>query len=500
MTNFVLNNIYNVSDFNGLTNLETGVFTLSSSATPLTANVTDDDPTLQDSSNSPTSGQTVDSTQEYLTSSFKYYAAGTPIYSRATAEAVVTQPDGKVFNVELIQLKINGETHFEFQAPVQPGSTVNISTWTSGGDTAYSDLADDGPIVTYEFNQVISAGKGFSFINGTTSSINESELGSLFVNDEDAILEDSLNSGAQTLDQNVQALAQPYDTMPAGAYVYARGYYDVTDTTTGETGRMYLLRIDNGWDGLSTPGTDYEVFAFSNDFNVNDNSNIVVTSGLNGTGNIEHERLFVCFSKGTLITTSQGEIEIELLNTGDEVLNLDGEYSSIRWIGSRRFERHELEQSPELFPVRISAGSLGSNLPAKDLLVSRQHRMLARSKIAERLLGSEEVLLPAIKLTELPGIYVDESVDSVEYYHILFEEHEVIFANSTPSESLFSGPQALKSVGTEAREEIIRIFPEFALEGYVANEARPIPSEMKIVKNVVHRHAKKQVALVSESQ
>ena len=49
-------------------------------------------------------------------------------------------------------------------------------------------------------------------------------------------------------------------------------------------------------------------------------------------------------------------------------------------------------------------GALGNGLPRRDLLVSRQHRMLVRSSIAGRMFGDKEVLVAAHHLTALPGV------------------------------------------------------------------------------------------------
>jgi len=45
-------------------------------------------------------------------------------------------------------------------------------------------------------------------------------------------------------------------------------------------------------------------------------------------------------------------------------------------------------------PVCIRKGALGAGLPDKDLLLSQQHRLLVRSRVAERMFGTSEVLIP----------------------------------------------------------------------------------------------------------
>lgn len=115
--------------------------------------------------------------------------------------------------------------------------------------------------------------------------------------------------------------------------------------------------------------------------------------------------------------------------------------------------------------------------------------MLVQSKIAERMFGTSEVLLPAIKLVGLPGIFVDEDVDSVEYFNLLFERHEVLFSEGAQSESMYTGPEALKSISDEAREEILALFLEIADLEYLPEPARRIPSA-KHQKRLIERHAK----------
>lgn len=167
----------------------------------------------------------------------------------------------------------------------------------------------------------------------------------------------------------------------------------------------------------------------------------------------------------------QGELAVEDLTVGMLVRTLDHGLQPIRWIGSKA-----AMANGKLRSVRVLAGALGLNLPAQDLLVSRQHRVMVSSRIAERMFGSKDVLIPAIKLTELPGVFTDESAQEVTYFHILFDQHEVIFAEGAPTESLFTGPEALKAVSPDARTEIQTIFPELRDMEYSPIPVRLTPS------------------------
>ncbi|MGY9039872.1 MAG: Hint domain-containing protein, partial [Rhodobacterales bacterium] len=192
----------------------------------------------------------------------------------------------------------------------------------------------------------------------------------------------------------------------------------------------------------------------------------------------------ICFAAGTEIITSEGPVNVEDLAVGAQVLTMDRGMQPVRWIGSRALGPQELAARPKLKPIKISAGALGNGTPMKDLVVSRQHRILVRSVIAERMFDVQEILVAAIKLVGLPGIEVVEDADSVEYFHILFDQHEIIFSNSAATESLFTGPEALKAVTEDARAEILELFPDIATRTALL-PLRHIPEKGAWVKHLV---------------
>ena len=207
-----------------------------------------------------------------------------------------------------------------------------------------------------------------------------------------------------------------------------------------------------------------------------------------------------CFANGTHLRTPDGDKPVETLKVGEHLcLHKDhtdtGQSAPILRIFKRYLGAHTLAKNEKLAPVRIRAGALGCNLPKRDLLVSQQHRMLVCSKIASRMFGHAKVLVPAIKLIQLPGIDVDTSLSDITYYHVLMEKHQVLFAEDAPSESFLTGPEALKTLSAEAQAEINALFKvkQHALE--TSRSAYPLPRR-KHQKKLVARHLKNRKPLL----
>jgi hypothetical protein len=301
--------------------------------------------------------------------------------------------------------------------------------------------------------------------------------------DGDSVTNESPNDTTQTL--NGDAILWDYTiTVTDGTTTYEIGVMDhdldgdgSMDYPTGEQG--YFLAFIGSVPPLSTT--------------------LTISSISNNGASIPVNTVVPCFNRETLITTPSGPVSIENLRVGDAVLTLDRGAQPILWIGSRQLNTIELMVFPNLRPIRVAAGALGLGLPERDLLVSPQHRMLLRSVIAQRMFGSAEVFVPAKKLVGVPGITVDSDVQSVEYFHLLFDRHEVVFAEGAPTESLFTGPEALKGVGADARAEIAALFPSLELGKQSPALARDIPMTGYRMKQLVARHRKNKKSLLQDT-
>ncbi|WP_267958368.1 Hint domain-containing protein [Cereibacter sphaeroides] len=189
---------------------------------------------------------------------------------------------------------------------------------------------------------------------------------------------------------------------------------------------------------------------------------------------IEEIRAVPCFTPGTRILTLRGEVAVEALKAGDMVLTRDSGYLPLRWVGKRSLGPEVLARAPELRPILIRRGALGPCRPERDMMVSRQHRMLVWGARAELLFGEGEVLVRALHLLGLPGVE-EAAVEEVTYIHILFDRHEIVMADGAWTESFQPGDRTLDGLDADQRAELFAIFPELQGEagGKLFTAARP---------------------------
>ena len=251
-----------------------------------------------------------------------------------------------------------------------------------------------------------------------------------------------------------------------------------------------------------TPTTDgnFTEVSFQFDFGAEGDYTLIFTEGGldNSLGSlIDNVSLMVCFAAGTQIRTPGGDVAVEELKSGDLVSTLGGEAKPIRWIGSKKLDRFELHANPNMRPVVIRQDALGAQVPERDLKVSPQHRVMLRSKVAQRVLGDAEALVPAKKLTHLAGIDVQEDCTEIEYFHFALEDHSIVFADGAYAESLYTGVEALKMLDPEALEELAYLFPDMV--HVQPAPARPLHSRGKQIEKLCLRLVKNDKPAVEHS-
>lgn len=143
-----------------------------------------------------------------------------------------------------------------------------------------------------------------------------------------------------------------------------------------------------------------------------------------------------CFVSGTRIVTPRGLRRVEDIAAGDLIVTRDHGLRAVQWAGGRHLTAQQLDQHPELSPILICAGTIGN---ARSLVVSPQHRILMNAGAGDLFATDGPYLVPAIALLDLPGVRRLRPSYGVSYHHLLFAQHEIIFGDGVPSESLQPG-------------------------------------------------------------
>ena len=135
-----------------------------------------------------------------------------------------------------------------------------------------------------------------------------------------------------------------------------------------------------------------------------------------------------CYVTGTLIRTMRSasvvDVAVEHLAIGDLVVTASGEHRPIKWIGHRGYAGRFANANPDALPICLKAGALADGVPARDLRVSPKHAMFL-----------DGVLVPAECLVNGVTIVKATRTETVTYWHVELDSHDVLIAEGAPSES-----------------------------------------------------------------
>lgn len=180
----------------------------------------------------------------------------------------------------------------------------------------------------------------------------------------------------------------------------------------------------------------------------------------------------ICFAQGTLIDTPGGWQKIETLAVGDAVVTRDG-VRPLRWIGCSPVSAAMLRDAPTLRPIRIARDAFGPGRPFQPLVVSPQHRILIDDVRMGILFGEDGAMLAGARMLA-NGKTVDTAhdIDSLRYWHLVFDRHAMVRSNGLWSESLHPTPGNTTAMDPAARAELMTLFPE--LDGVSARMPYPL--------------------------
>ncbi|WP_375173493.1 Hint domain-containing protein [Pseudooceanicola sp.] len=159
----------------------------------------------------------------------------------------------------------------------------------------------------------------------------------------------------------------------------------------------------------------------------------------------------VSFTRGTRITLASGaQRRIEKLAIGDRVLTRDNGVQEIRWIG-----HSTVRAVGDFAPIVIRAGALNNEA---DLVVSPDHRLFIYQREDAIGAGRRELLVKARHLVNGDTV-IQQDGGFVEYYQLLFDGHEIIYAEGIAAETLLVDTRTRAALPPELDEVLARKLP-----------------------------------------
>ncbi len=178
-----------------------------------------------------------------------------------------------------------------------------------------------------------------------------------------------------------------------------------------------------------------------------------VLVGVNETNALQRFAQIACvsFTQGTMITMASGaQRPVEELQVGDKVLTRDDGPQEIRWIG------HQTTRAVGAFaPICIRAGTLNNT---GDLVVSPDHRLFIYQRRDRLGAGRSEILVRARHLVNGTSV-VRLNGGFVDYYQMLFDRHQIIYAEGIAAESMLVDSRTRAVLPDDLDDELQQLIP-----------------------------------------
>lgn len=168
-----------------------------------------------------------------------------------------------------------------------------------------------------------------------------------------------------------------------------------------------------------------------------------------------HHTQLACFARGVCVDTATGPCPIEEIEEENLVHTLDNGLQPVRRVLAKK-----VDGTGALAPVVFRAGVIGN---VRDLVVSPNHRVLLAGWQAELITGGPEVLATARDLVNDRTV-VRLPMAEVEYFHLLFDRHEILMTEGAASESFHPLLPDAERRSAAARQELLDLFPHLVAE------------------------------------
>ena len=170
----------------------------------------------------------------------------------------------------------------------------------------------------------------------------------------------------------------------------------------------------------------------------------------------EFQCAFNAFAHGSLVATTEGEVAIEDLQPGMQVITAEHGPQPVHWIGSMA---HNPDPNGARFLTRVTADRFAAGAPPLDLLCGPGARLLHRPGSLRSAADHKPVYTPLRDFVDGDSIIAIAPRMVVETYHIALKRHATIRVGGLDLETFHPGMTILSQMGTNTRDLFVSMFP-----------------------------------------
>lgn len=172
----------------------------------------------------------------------------------------------------------------------------------------------------------------------------------------------------------------------------------------------------------------------------------------------------VSFARGTHITMATGEQrKIEDIHIGDRILTRDDGIQAVRWVG-----RSTVRGQGPFAPILIRKGAMHNE---NDLVLSPDHRLFIYQRSDKLGAGRAELLIKACHLVNDDTIVKSEG-GFVDYFQLLFDQHQIIYAEGIAAESLLVDNRTRAALPDDLAHDLSEALKKHAISGHLDLEVQ----------------------------
>jgi autotransporter passenger strand-loop-strand repeat protein len=346
----------------------------------------------------------------------------TPINTTTDARDVGIYDDGLYASVDSTQGAGTGDDGIYYFGQL---SDINSGVELPGMTGSFTLTAADANSVNQaDIGQTVyQSPENFYFADDTTLYIADSGAPKQGALGDGGLQKWSLIDGAWHLDYTLSAGLTLISNATTGATNGDTGLIGLTGEVNADTGMVTLYATTEPLNDLGATS----VVAIDDALNATSETGESFTTILTASpGENIRGVAFAptpCFCTGVQILTPGGEVAVEALRVGDEVVTASGGRRRIKWIGRRALDLSRHPAPEKVWPVRLRRDSFAPGLPKRDLWLSPDHN-----------LAFEGSLIRAGAL--INGRSVEQvRAERVVYWHVELDAHDILISDGLPTES-----------------------------------------------------------------